>query len=162
MGEAEDVTIPPGLGSRAPPPVAAIWSVERLLETCPFTSMTMLVFHPFAQLEQSLPREFLSTALLPFWFYGLTGYVISCVTFGMHWRSPTIWHHVIKMTAVFSAHGLSFLWGTGALTGDHDGVGGLRGYVLLGIVSVAIANSIGAILAMRHGAGNSTFDNPPD
>lgn len=110
----------------------AIWLLERFLEVVAATAVLMIVARPSRVVAHgSLVEEVIRTANIPLAFYLYTGYLISCVVFGLLLRDTVKDFLFITMGVAFSIHYMGFLLLTGA---DYDEVVVIAG--LLSLVAV--------------------------
>lgn len=120
--------------------VLATWLLERILEV---TFSTLLVFYLIRPAKGvgsgSIIEELGRTTAAPLFYYVFTGYGLSCILFGLLFRSFSHKVHPPLMAATYAVHAMIFLFffGRGAPSEIFVTLG-------LGIVIVWVSNFIGS------------------
>ncbi len=124
-----------------------IWFIERAIETI-LVSIAIILFvdRPSQHISDSLVEEVLRTMLLPMLFYIISGYLASCIYFGLIARRNKTLTQVFVMAAAFSIHTLAFFILTSGAFNDYA----WKLYAF-GLAIVVFANTLGSlILAKRY------------
>ena len=122
-----------------------IWSIERAMETI-LVSIAIILFidRPSQHISDSLVEEVLRTMLLPILFYIISGYLASCIYFGLISRRNKTLTQVFVMASAFSVHTLAFF----LLTSDAFNDYAWKLYVF-GIAIVVFANTLGSLILAK-------------
>lgn len=117
-----------------------VWIAERTMETL-FVSVIFTIAYedPLFYGTRSIAEELIRNTFFPIMFYILSGYMASCLYFGLLARHNRVLPQVIKMAAAFSLHVGFFFW----LSGDGFSREALD-ISLFALSAVVFANAIGS------------------
>lgn len=121
-----------------------VWFIERFLETFGMAVVIILIEAPLRHISDSLIEEILRTTFFPLMFYVMSGYLASCIYFGLIARRNSPVLQVGIMTIAFSVHAFAFfLLSSDGFNTEALKMGGIG-------LSVAIfANTVGSMLFHR-------------
>jgi hypothetical protein len=123
----------------------AIWLFERVMEVLAATVIIMAVSGPSRTVSGGrVLEELFRTALIPLTFYFISGYLASCVYFGLISRSKRKYFPII-MGSLFTAHLLFFSFISSSWFEPQVVVTGL-----LTIVCVVVIHAVGQIVMKRN------------
>ena len=121
------------------------WVIERLLEVVLVTTFIQAKFYEPTDLQLSAVLKTASEfALFPALFYIMSGYIFSCVYFGLVRRQLLVFDHVKTMMIAYAAHALFFL----AISASEIESFSFE-VVSVGLFVVAISSFIGAQISKR-------------
>ena len=122
-----------------------IWFIERAIETI-LVSIAIMLFidRPSQHISDSLAEEVLRTMLLPMLFYIISGYLASCIYFGLISRRNKTLTQVFVMAAAFSVHTLAFFLLTNGAFYDY-----IWKFYVFGLAIVVFASTVGNFLLTR-------------
>lgn len=89
----------------------SVWIIERLAEILFVTVTIMVIARPLESVVRGgLVEEFLRTAVFPLAFYIFSGYILSCIVFGIFLRGFIKRRFALVMSIVYAVHfGLFYL-----------------------------------------------------
>lgn len=119
----------------------SVWFAERCMEIVIVTTVIMITERPSRGVGGGgLVEEFLRTTAFGLLFYVISGYLASCVYFGLIIRQNSLIRHVFTFALAFVVHAAAFF----IMSSD-----GIDSYALrlgaFGLATVIIANWLGAI-----------------
>lgn len=123
-----------------------IWFMERAAETI-FVSIAIMLFidRPSQHISDSLVEEALRTMLMPLLFYIISGYLASCIYFGLIARRNSILFQVLIMAAAFTIHTLTFFLLIGPAFSDYA----WKLYIF-GLAIVVFVNTLGSLILAKR------------
>lgn len=119
-----------------------VWTGERVLETTLITLAIMVTERPSKGVGGGgVIEEYFRTMNFPILFYGFSGYILSCICFGMIFRSSSLVKHTSLFAAAFLCHlGLFSFIAAGDIARDLIEVG------IYGVIVVVLSNATGAFV----------------
>lgn len=124
----------------------SIWLFERSIEIVGVSTFIVAHERTIRGARGNFIEEFFRTAPLPLIFYIISGYIFSCIFFGLVWRKKRALLQVPIMSLAFSFHTFIFFLITSEVFNDYT----WKLYTF-GLAIVVLANTLGSlILAKRY------------
>lgn len=124
-----------------------IWFIERSIEIVGVSTFIIVHERTIRGARGKFLEEFFRTAPLPLIFYIISGYIFSCIYFGLISRQTRAHLQVPIMALAFSVHTFVFFLITSGAFNDYT----WKLYVF-GLAIVVFANTLGSLLLAKRDA----------
>lgn len=122
-----------------------VWLIERCLETFGMAVLLILIEAPLRHISDSLIEEILRTTFFPLMFYVISGYLASCIYFGLIARLNNPVLQVGIIAVAFSVHAfVFFLVSSDGFDSEALKMSGI------GLSVVVFANSVGSLFLSKR------------